>query len=168
MGNCICVRERNMISSEIKINIKESYNSKPFQIIINSNELINYPSHNNSYSSNNSHKYKSNVTNYSNDNTMNSFSPLIQSNYNQIKEMSQRLSLFGISKSNTFSQEKKRINKTPKNNYENKIKYKLDLYEDDTIQKKLSKFRSSKNFHNHPIFSKLCEHSKKNKKLNLD
>ena len=42
MGYCICVRVKNVNSSEIKINSKEPNNdiSKPFQFLLNSNELI--------------------------------------------------------------------------------------------------------------------------------
>ena len=68
-----------------------------------------------------SQKVQSYVSNNSNDNTINTFSSLIQPNYYQIKDMSQRISLFSLSKANTFSKEKIERNKTPINNYKNNL-----------------------------------------------
>ena len=166
MGYCICVRVKNVNSSEIKINPKEPNNdiSKPFQFLLNSNELTKSPLNKNIFSSNYSQKVQSYVSNNSNDNTINTFSSLIQPNYYQIKDMSQRISLFSLSKANTFSKEKIERNKTPINNYKNNLKYELDSYEDDSIKKTILK-SPSLNFNKRPIFSKLYEHSKRNKKL---
>ena len=60
MGYCICVRVKNVNSSEIKINSKEPNNdiSKPFQFLLNSNELTKSPLNKNIFSSNYSQKVK--------------------------------------------------------------------------------------------------------------
>ena len=148
MGNCVCIENGKIKSLEANVITEESYNISKNNL----KSLINIKEKSNE---NSIGYYKQNFTrsiisNSSIDNSINDFPTLIQSN---IKDIPQRNSLFGLS--NDI------IDK--KNNTRKYFTIKIKKVNNEFDKRLDSSFNSFKK----PIFSKLCEHSKRNRKLSL-
>ena len=151
MGNCVCIENGKIKSLEENVITEESYNISKNNL----KSLINIKEKSNE---NSIGYYKQNFTrsiisNSSIDNSINDFPTLIQSN---IKDIPQRNSLFGLS--NDI------IDK--KNNTRKYFTIKIKNVNNEFDKRLDSSFNSFNSFKK-PIFSKLCEHSKRNRKLSL-
>ena len=157
MGNCVCAQVKNMKNLDIPVSkLEELQNNYQKNINIYSGLLYRNNNQLNDNSTKCTKKFKSVLSNHS---TINSFSSFI----NQDSHKNSCIDL-------SFIKEKKKRNDTPKskiNKYiPKKIKEELNN-KDERIPRKFSSFCGHKSFGG-PIFSKLCRHSKRNKKDNID
>ena len=163
MGNCSCIEIKKMKTSEIPVIQTEESNNQPQK---NLKIYINLADRNSSHLNENLNniykKFKTIVSNHSTDNSYSSF-------INHNNQSPNKTSLFNFSKSNTYKMEKKNRNVTPTNKVNKyipkNIKEELNNSEEKS-QRKYSRYSSYKSLG--PIFSKLCEHSKRNRKYYLD